>query len=104
MSRPRFLVGFLLAALLIAGIGSYYASAHPDGLEFVAGEAGFLGTAEESPVADGPLADYATRGVENDRVSGGLAGVGGTLAVLLLASGLFWLVRRRGAPAAQDED
>jgi hypothetical protein len=100
MSRRRFLVGFLLAALLVAGVGSYYASAHPDGLESVAGDTGFLDSAKDSPVADGPLADYATKGVDNDRLSGGLAGVAGALAVLLLAFGLFRLVRRRGEPAS----
>ena len=31
-----FFATFLLVALLVAGVGSYYASAHPDGLEFVA--------------------------------------------------------------------
>jgi cobalt/nickel transport protein len=95
MSRRRFLVGFLLVALVMAGVGSYYASAHPDGLEYVAERTGFLDTAEDSPAADGPLADYATEGVDDTRLSGGLAGVAGALAVLLVMGGLAWLVRRR---------
>lgn len=103
MTRRRFLVVLLLAALLVAGVGSYYASSHPDGLEFVAGDTGFLDSAEDSPVADSPLADYATEGVGNDRLSGGLAGVAGSLVVLGLAFGLFRLVRRR-APADQSGD
>lgn len=103
MTRRRFLVVLLLAALLVAGVGSYYASGHPDGLEFVAADTGFLDSAEDSPVADGPLADYATEGVGNDRLSGGLAGVAGSLVVLGLAFGLFRLVRRR-APADQSGD
>jgi hypothetical protein len=104
MSRRRFLVGFLFVALLVAGVGSYYASAHPDGLEFVAGDTGFLDSAKDSPVADSPLADYATKGVGNDRLSGGVAGVAGSLMVLLLAFGLFRVVRRRGAPAGENGD
>jgi len=41
MSRRAFFAAFLLVALLVAGFGSYYASAHPDGLEFVAEKTGF---------------------------------------------------------------
>ena len=98
----RFLVGFLLAALLVAGVASYYASAHPDGLEYVAGEVGFLDKADDSPTANSPLADYSTKGVENDRLSGGVAGVAGSLLVLVLAGGLFWVLRRRDPASSQD--
>jgi cobalt/nickel transport protein len=104
MSRRRVIAAGVLIALLVAGVGSYYASSHPDGLEFVAGRTGFLDDAEDSPAVGGPLADYRTKGVENDRLSGGLAGIAGALAVLALGSGLFWVVRRRGAsPSAPDE-
>ena len=96
-SPRRFFAVFLLAALLVAGVASYYASAHPDGLEYVAEKTGFIDTAEDSPVADSPLADYRTAGVEDDRVSGGLAGVIGVVVVLLTAGGLGWVVRRRGS-------
>ncbi len=95
MSRRTFFAAFLVAALLIAGVGSFYASSHPDGLEHVAEQAGFLDTAEENPNADGPFADYATDGVDNARLSGGLAGVVGALTVLVLAGGLAFVVRRR---------
>ncbi|WP_164519612.1 PDGLE domain-containing protein [Nocardioides ferulae] len=88
--------GLLVAALLVAGVASYYASAHPDGLEHVAEQTGFLDTAEDSPVADSPLADYQTDGVDDERISGGLAGVIGVVLVLVLMGGLAWLLRRRG--------
>ena len=88
--------GLLVAALLVAGVASYYASARPDGLEHVAEQTGFLDTAEDSPVADGPLADYQTDGVDDERLSGGLAGVLGVVLVLVLMGGLAWLLRRRG--------
>ena len=53
--------------------------------------------------ADSPLADYQTRGVEDERVSGGLAGLIGVTAVLGLSGGLFWALRRRG-DRAEDPD
>ncbi|MDO9494410.1 MAG: PDGLE domain-containing protein [Nocardioides sp.] len=93
-SRRFFLVG-LMVALLVAGAGSYYASSHPDGLEHVAGQTGFLDSAEDSKTADSPLADYQTAGVDNERLSGGLAGVVGVVLVLILAGGLAYAVRRR---------
>lgn len=96
MSNRRFLIVGLIAALLIAGVASFCASAHPDGLEYVAEKTGFLDTADDSETAGSPLADYQTKGVDNERLSGGLAGVTGTLVVLLLAGGLFLALRRRG--------
>ena len=98
--RTLWLVG-LAVALLIAGVGSYYASSHPDGLEHVAEQTGFGDRADEHDTADGPFADYRTKSVDDDRLSGGIAGVVGTLVVLVLAGGLFWGVRRRDSDEAQ---
>jgi len=95
MTTRRFLLGGLLVALLLAGVGSYYASAHPDGLERVAEQTGFLDSATDHAAGDGPMADYTVRGVDSPRVAGGLAGVVGVLVTLLLAGGLAWAVRRR---------
>ncbi len=95
MSRRAFFVSSLIAALLIAGFASYYASAHPDGLEYVAGETGFLDSADEAKTADSPLADYQTKGVDDERLGGGIAGVAGVVAVLLLMGGLAFALRRR---------
>lgn len=94
-TRTFVLVG-LLAALLVAGVGSYWASSHPDGLEFVAEKVGFADSAEDSAAAGSPLSDYEVKGVENDALSGGLAGVIGAGVVLVLAGGLAYAVRRRG--------
>ena len=104
MRTRTFVLSGLVLALILAGFASYYASAHPDGLEYVAERAGFLGAAEDSPAAGSPLADYTTRGVADARLSGGLAGVLGALVVLLLAGGLGYAVRRRSASAAEAED
>ena len=97
MNRRTFFVVGLVVSLLLAGVASYYASAHPDGLEHVAEQAGFLDTARDSAAAAGPLADYRTKGVGDARLSGGLAGVVGCLVVLVLAGGLALLLRRRGS-------
>ena len=88
----------LVVALLLAGVASFYASSHPDGLEYVAERTGFIDSADEHATADGPLADYQTTGVDDARVSGGLAGVVGVLVTLALAGGIAFAVRRRGSP------
>jgi cobalt/nickel transport protein len=96
VSRRSFFVASLLVALLVAGVASYYASSSPDGLEHVAEQTGFLDSADEEHAAsDSPFADYQTTGVDNERLSGGLAGVLGVLIVLGLSGGLFLLLRRR---------
>jgi hypothetical protein len=102
MTRRTFYVTALLAALLIAGLGSYYASAHPDGLEYVAGKTGFLDSAEEPKTADSPFADYQTKGVDDERIGGGIAGVAGVVVVLVLMSGLALALRRRRTSQAAD--
>jgi len=98
--RPRVtvrtvLVLGVLVSLFLAGVVSYYASSQPDGLERVAGDQGFLGSAREHASSGSPFADYATRGVDDARLSGGVAGVMGALLVLALAGGLFLALRRR---------
>lgn len=102
MSRRAFLLTGLLVALLVAGVGSYYASSHPDGLEYVAGRTGFLDSADEDPVTTGsPFEDYGTRGVDDARLSGGIAGVAGVALTLLIGGALFRVLRRRGGSAEQ---
>jgi len=103
----RFLIGFAVVAVLVAGLASYLASGDPDGLdaatrhgceitetdagESLSGECAAR-SAEDHALADGPLADYAVRG------NHGLTGVAGVIGVIVtagLAGGLFWLLRRR---------
>ncbi len=98
MTRSRtFLAIGLLVTLLLAGVASYYASSSPDGLEKVAGDTGFEETARDHDLAGSPFADYGTEGVENARLSGGLAGVAGVALTLALGGGLFLVLRRKGS-------
>lgn len=96
---PRRTAGFLLVglvvALLLAGIASYYASSQPDGLEKVAADHSLDVNASDSHLSEGPLADYAVRGMDNERLSVGLAGVIGVSVTFVLAGGFFLLVRGR---------
>lgn len=102
MRRGRTLwIAGLLLALLVAGVGSWYASSAPDGLEWSAEQSGFAHTAEDSATADSPLADYQVNG-EESRLSGGTAGVIGVVAVLGVAGGLTWVLRSRRPAAAHE--
>jgi hypothetical protein len=95
----------LLVALLIAGVVSGFASSDPDGLERVSIDEGFDEAAADHALADSPLADYAVEGVEDGRLSTGLAGIIGVAATLALSVSLFYGIRlygksRRGKEAA----
>jgi hypothetical protein len=93
-NRAFLLVG-LLVALVLAGFVSYYASSAPDGLEKVAADHGIAATEAEHAAKGSPLAGYTTRGVDDDRLSGAVAGVAGVAMTLGLATGVFWVVKRR---------
>lgn len=96
--RNAFLLIGLLVSLVLAGVVSGFASSSPDGLEKVAEDKGFLATAEDSALADSPLADYGVAGVEDERLSTGLAGVIGVGITFAFGLGLFALVRRGRSP------
>jgi PDGLE domain len=94
-----FLVGGLLVTVGLALVVSGFASSSPDGLEKVAEDKGFLETAKDHPFADGPLADYTVRGVDNQRLGTGLSGLIGVLITFGLGLATFALVRaRRSGP------
>lgn len=97
-----FFLSFVVVSLLVAGVASYYASAHPDGLTYVAERTGFIDAEEPHASSDSPFAGYSTSGVEDERLSGGLAGVAGVLLMLGLSTALFWGLRRRGASAPDE--
>ena len=88
-------IGLFVVALILAGVVSFYAASSPDGLNRVAQDKGFSSTEKDHQAGDGPFAGYGASFVDNDRLSGGLAGGLGVLVVLGLAGGLTYAVRRR---------
>ncbi|MBU3692409.1 MAG: hypothetical protein FGM47_02680 [Candidatus Nanopelagicaceae bacterium] len=94
-SLKKFYAGFFIVAAALAGGVSYYASSHPDGLEKVAEDKGFLDTAKDSAVANSPLADYGVSGVDNERLSVGLSGLVGILVTALVGILLFNLLKKK---------
>jgi cobalt/nickel transport protein len=94
ISNKKFYIGTLLISLLLAGVVSFYASSNPDGLEKVAETIGFIETAKDHTIADGPLADYGVKGVDSERLSVGLSGVIGVLATAGISVGLFYFLRK----------
>ena len=100
VSNRAVLLTLLLVALVLAGVVSHYASSSPDGLTRVAQDKGFSSASKSHVSTDGPFAGYATKGLSNDRLSGGLAGIVGSLVVLGGAGALVFAVRRRGGTAS----
>lgn len=97
MSNRKFLILGLLVSALLAGGASFYASSSPDGLEKVAQDVGFIDTAKDHANSDTALADYGVKGVENERLSVGVAGVIGVIVTGAVSGGLFLLLRRKKA-------
>ena len=95
LSTNKFIAAGFLVAALLAGGASYYASSHPDGLEKVAEDIGFIDAAKDSAVAGSPLADYGIKGIDNARVSGGLAGILGIIATGVVGGALFMFIRKK---------
>jgi len=90
VSTRAFTIAALIACVVIACGLSFFASANPDGLEFVASAQGFIGSADESATAGSPLADYATAGVAQPWTSIAIAGAIGCLVTF----GIAWCVGR----------
>ncbi len=88
-----FVVAGLLVGLGIALFVSPFASSSPDGLEKVAEDKGFSDAARDHAFAEGPLADYGVKGIGDERISTGMAGVIGTLITFGVGLGLFAAVR-----------
>ena len=68
--------------LVVAGVISLFASAHPDGLQFVGAKLGFENAAQDSAATGSPLAGYGVTGIGNAQVSGAIAGIIGVLVTI----------------------
>ncbi len=93
--NKKFLAAGFLVSIFLAGVVSFYASSDPDGLEKVAEDIGFIETAKDHTYADGVLADYGVKGIENERASVGVAGVIGVIGTAVVAGLLFTLIARK---------
>ena len=93
-SKRLYIIGFVIT-LLIAGVFSFYASSSPDGLEKVAIDLGFIDTAKDSAVSDTALAEYGVKGVENERLSVGIAGIVGVFATGLVMYAIVRLLVKK---------
>jgi len=95
ISNRKFIVMGVLISALLAGGASFYASSNPDGLEKVATDIGFIDSAKDHANSDTTLADYGVKGIENERLSVGVAGLIGVVATGAISGGLFLLLRRK---------
>jgi cobalt/nickel transport system permease protein len=95
------LITGLLGALLVGGLVSLAASAHPDGLEFVAGALGFETAARDSAAAGSLLADYGVAGLDG-ATAGSLSGVVGVVVTVGVGILVAALARRRRGRRAGD--
>ncbi len=97
LQRYWWVVGLLIA--LGVALFSPLASPHPDGLERIAQDQGFLDRAQEAPYQVMP--GYVFPGVANENAATVVAGLAGTVLMFGLGCALAWVLRRRAKPAAQ---
>lgn len=97
VKKSWWVVGLLLA--LGVALLSPLASPHPDGLERVAEDKGFLDQAQEAPYSIIP--DYVFPGIENEGSATIVAGLVGTMVVFGLSYGLALLLRRSHSTATE---
>jgi cobalt/nickel transport system permease protein len=88
---------FGLAIALALAVFSPLASAHPDGLEWVAGQGGFLDAARQ-PIYR-VIPDYVFPGIPNSALATIVAGIIGTILVFGVAIAVAYLRRGRSRPA-----
>ena len=84
----------LVVAVALATFASPFASSSPDGLENVAADKALDTGVEAHALAGGPLADYGVEGVDNARVSTGLAGLIGVAVTFAVGFGVFAVIKR----------
>lgn len=110
MSRPPVVTAnkrkwfvMTLITLVAAGVISYFASPHPDGLERVAEDHGFIEKAAE-PSWVAWISDYEVPGIPFPIVKVGLAGIIGVALMFLVLYGLTATLTRREEDADVGKD
>jgi cobalt/nickel transport protein len=106
VKRPVRFAVFLVAGLALAAALAFFvspqASGEPDGLNRVAIDEGFAETDTDHALTETPTAGYSVEGVDDERLSTGLAGIIGVAVTFAVAGGLMLVVRRTGARSAGD--
>ncbi|HBQ29390.1 membrane protein [Peptococcaceae bacterium SCADC1_2_3] len=87
MNKKFLIVGFIVA-VLIAAVLSPFASSYPDGLERVAEDKGFIVLAEGKELIKTWMPDYVFPGINHEGVATALAGIIGTVLVLIVLYGI----------------
>ncbi len=93
------ILAVLLICLVIVAFVSPFASPHPDGLERVAEDKGFIHLSEGKAMVKALMPDYVIPGMKNKTVAGSLAGIAGTLVTFgaMYGIGKLYLKRSRRA-------
>lgn len=94
IAARTFVIGAILVASFFAMVVSQFAASDPDGLERVAIDKGFDTSAQDHSLANGIFADYATRGIGNERVSLAIAGITGVFITFLVGAGITIAARQ----------
>ncbi|MBN2146239.1 MAG: PDGLE domain-containing protein [Anaerolineales bacterium] len=96
-SRGILIIGFFLA--LVLAVFSPLASSHPDGLEWVAEQRGFIDTARNAPYNIIP--DYVFPGIQNEAAATIIAGILGVLIVTTVTIGVSLARRKKSTESNQ---
>lgn len=94
MKRSKVYLWLLVVSAVLAGGVSLFASSSPDGLERVAHDLGFKGTAQDSVVSSSPLANYGLSWLGEGPIASAVSGLLGILAVAGLGYLLYRWTRR----------
>jgi hypothetical protein len=87
-------IGGLIVALGLAFFISPFASSSPDGLNKVAIDKGLDAHERKPATTESPLAGYGVKGVDNQRLSTGLAGIIGVAITFGIGMIIFGLLVR----------
>jgi len=96
----KIIIAGFLAAIIIAVFISPFASKHPDGLEKVAEDKGFLQKSEGKTLFSAPVPDYTMPGIKHETIAGSIAGATGVILVFALAYGIGFCVKKRDTNSA----
>lgn len=99
-TRGKWIVLLFVTLVLAVGL-SPFASSHPDGLERVAEDQGFLEKGKAGFFYS-PVPDYEIAGISSNWLKVGLSGLVGVGLMLLVLGGVAALFRRGGARAGKD--